>query len=196
MAANPDSPVVFTVKLAPYQLYPDFSTTGEDKYEWYKKEKYNNSDQRMQMYSTYMMNLGKEDGIEFDFGGGLIANTLQAHRILQYLQNRRSPAHALKAVESLYRQYFTERAHPSSPATLIKACIAGGLTSSEAQSLVGDEQEELVETKMAIREQVSNAVDSVPYVVFEGKKRDFTLIGAKSVGEYEKVFGQIVREAS
>ena len=39
-----------TLKLAPYQLYPDFSTVGENKYEWYKREKYNNSEQRMQMY--------------------------------------------------------------------------------------------------------------------------------------------------
>ena len=29
--------VNFTVKYFPYQLYPDASTQGEDKYEWYDK---------------------------------------------------------------------------------------------------------------------------------------------------------------
>jgi predicted DsbA family dithiol-disulfide isomerase len=49
---------------------------------------------------------------------------------------------------------------------------------------------------MAIREQAGNGVDSVPYIVFEGKRRDFTLIGAKEVGEYVKTLEQVVKEAS
>ncbi|KAH8724180.1 thioredoxin-like protein [Phaeosphaeriaceae sp. PMI808] len=195
-SANADSPVTFTLKLAPFQLYPDFSSSGEDKYEWYKKERYNDSKERMQMYIDYMTTLGRADGVEFDFQGGVIANTLHAHRILQYLQNNKSPSDALKALELPYQQYFTKRAHPSSPATLLQACIAGGLTEAEAKALVEDESEELLETKAAMREQVGNAVDSVPYVVFEGKRRDFTLVGAKSVEEYEKVLGQVVKETS
>jgi predicted DsbA family dithiol-disulfide isomerase len=188
--------VTFILRLEPYQLFPDFSITGEDKYEWYKKEKYNNSEERMQMYIDYMTALGKDDDIAFDFNGGTIANTLHAHRILQYLQNQKSPSHALAALDSLYTQYFTQRGHPSAPETLIKACVAAGLTEAEAKALVDDETEELMETKAAIREQVGNAVDSVPYVVFEGRRRDFTLIGAKSVAEYEKVMGQVEKEAS
>jgi predicted DsbA family dithiol-disulfide isomerase len=187
--------VIFVLKLAPYQLYPDFSTTGEDKYQWYKKEKYNNSPERMQMYIDYMSALGKDEDIAFDFNGGTIANTFHAHRILMYLQNSHSPTHALSALKSLYAQYFTQRAHPSAPETLTKACIAAGLTDSEAHAIVQDEEKESRETKEAIREQVGNAVDSVPYVVFEGKRRDFTLIGAKSLVEYTKVMVQLEKEA-
>jgi predicted DsbA family dithiol-disulfide isomerase len=188
--------VSFALRLAPYQLYPDFSASGEDRYEWYKREKYNNSPERMQMYIDYMTALGKDDDIAFDFDGGTIANTLHAHRILQYLQSNRSPSHALAALDSLYTQYFTQRAHPSAPETLTKACVAAGLSEVEATALVEDESEELMETKIAIREQVGNAVDSVPYVVFEGKRRDFTLIGAKSVAEYVKTMMQVEKEAS
>jgi hypothetical protein len=36
----------------------------------------------------------------------------------------------------------------------------------------------------------------VPYVILEGRKRDFTLIGAKSVAEYEKVLGQVAKECA
>jgi predicted DsbA family dithiol-disulfide isomerase len=188
--------VSFTLKLAPYQLYPDFSASGEDKYEWYKREKYNNSEERMQMYIDYMTALGKDDNIAFDLNGGTIANTLHAHRILQYLQNNKSPGHALTALDSLYTQYFAQRAHPSAPETLRKACVAAGLTEAESKSLVENDSEELIETKMAIREQVGNAVDSVPYVVFEGRRRDFTLIGAKSMAEYTKTMMQVEKEAS
>jgi predicted DsbA family dithiol-disulfide isomerase len=70
------------------------------------------------------------------------------------------------------------------------------LSEDNAKALVEDEDKGLRETKAAIREQVGNAVDSVPYVVFEGRKRDFTEIGAKTVAEYTKVLAQVAKEAS
>ena len=39
---------------------------------------------------------------------------------------------------------------------------------------------------MLIREQAGNGIDAVPYVVLEGKRRDFTLEGAKEVDDYVK----------
>jgi len=150
----------------------------------------------MNKYMTVMGDLGKAEGIEFDFGGGVVANTLHAHRVLQYLQNNKQQGAALEAVKSLYTQYFEQRAHPSSPETLVKACTAAGLSGEEAKKVVEDIDEELIQTKAAIREQAGNGVDSVPYVVFEGRKRDFTLVGAKTVAEYEKVLGQVAKECT
>ncbi|KAH6322677.1 hypothetical protein HBI37_234310 [Parastagonospora nodorum] len=194
-SANSGSPVTFTLRLAPYQLYPDFSTEGVSKYEWYKTEKYNDSAERMQMYIDYMTGLGKDDNIPFDFNNGMIANTFHAHRILHYIQETHSPEAAISALLSLYKQYFEEGQHPSSPSTLIKACLAAGLSEQEAKEVVeGEEMKK--ETKAAIQEQVGNAVDSVPYVVVEGRRRDFTLVGAKGIGEYEKALAQIVKEVS
>ena len=36
---------------------------------------------------------------------------------------------------------------------------------------------------------------AVPYIVLEGKRRDFTLQGAKEVDEYLKEFEQVVKES-
>ena len=60
---------------------------------------------------------------------------------------------------------------------------------------MGDDYEALPETKMLIGEQAMNGVDSVPYIVIEGKKRDFTMQGAKEVEEYLKEMEQVVKEA-
>lgn len=138
--------------------------------------------------------LGKAEGIDFDFTG-TIANTLDAHRILQWIQENKSAEATRKALESLYEQYFIHRAHPSSPSTLTAACRAAGLSDSETKGLVEDQNEGLMEARMAIREQAGNGVDSVPYVVFEGRRRDFTLIGAKEVAEYVKTLEQVAKEA-
>ncbi|KAL8844980.1 MAG: hypothetical protein Q9176_000652 [Flavoplaca citrina] len=187
--------VSFTIKFFPYQLYPEASKEGEDKYEWYKRTKYDDSQDKMDKYVTLMTTYGNAAGIEFDFHGQ-VANTLDAHRLIQHLQEDRGPNTADKLVDSLYAQYFTQRAHPSASDTLLKATDHAGIDRKTAEAFVADEHEGLLDTKMLIREQASNGVDSVPYVVFEGKRRDFTLVGAKEVAEYLKTLEAVAREAS
>lgn len=105
------------------------------------------------------------------------------------------PETADKIVNSLYKQYFEEEAHPAAPTTLLKAALDGGVERSAAEAFVGDDYEALPETKLLIREQAGNGVDSVPYIVLEGKRRDFTMEGAKEVDEYLKEFEKVVKES-
>lgn len=194
-ALPPDSPVSFTVKYKPYQLYPEASQEGEDKFAWYKKSRYGDSDQKMQMYTTLMSAYGETEGIKYKFGG-TVANTLQAHRVIQHFQETKGPETADKLVASLYRQFFEEERHPSSHETLLKATSEAGIDESEAKPFIEDEGEELMDVKMAIREQAGNGIDSVPYIVLEGKRRDITLVGCKEVGEYHKALEQIIKESA
>jgi predicted DsbA family dithiol-disulfide isomerase len=185
--------VRFTLRLAPYQLYPDFSREGEDKYAWYLKKKYDGNEERMAKFVGYMTALGEVEGITFDFHG-TIANTLSAHRVLYSIQESEGPDAARKALETLYKSYFCQRGDPAGSATLTAACQAAGLGAEEARRRVEDENEGAADVKSAIREQAGNGVDSVPYVVVEGRRRDFTLVGAKGVEEYGKVLEQVAKE--
>ncbi len=96
---------------------------------------------------------------------------------------------------ALYSQYFENERHPSSDETLLKATSEAGIPEDEARAFIEDRSAGLMDIKMMIREQEGNGVDSVPYIVFEGKRRDITLIGAKEVEEYEKTLHQIVKES-
>ncbi|KAI9880502.1 MAG: hypothetical protein M1830_002542 [Pleopsidium flavum] len=187
-------PVTFKVHYLPYELYPNATKAGEDKYTWYKTSKYGDSEEKMQMYTTLMSAYGKSAGIEYKFGG-LVANTLDAHRVIQRFQEERGEECADRIVNSLYSQYFEREQHPSSEATLLKATTAAGIPVAEAKVFIEDENEGLQEVKMLIREQAGNGIDAVPYVVIEGKRRDFTLQGAKEVGEYVKALEQVVKES-
>lgn len=178
----------------PYQLYPEASKDGEDKYEWYKRAKYDASEDKMKMYTTLMSAYGVKEGIDFKFGG-VVANTLDAHRLIQHYQEQSGPECADKIVSSLYKQYFEEERHPSSHDTLLRAAIEGGIEEQEARNFISDENEGLMDVKMLIREQASNGVDAVPYIVIEGKRRDFTLEGAKDVEEYVKTLQQVIKES-
>lgn len=85
-ATHPD--VNFTVHYNPYQLYTDAPTHGEPKYEWYLREKYNDNAEQMRKYETLMRAYGVGEGIDFKFGG-TIAGTLEAHRVIQYWQDKK-----------------------------------------------------------------------------------------------------------
>ncbi|KAL0254639.1 hypothetical protein SLS55_010118 [Diplodia seriata] len=64
-ASHQDSGTTFTLKYLPYQLYPEASKEGEGKYEWYKKSRYGDSDEKMKMYTTLMTAYGADAGINF-----------------------------------------------------------------------------------------------------------------------------------
>nr|OQO00983.1 hypothetical protein B0A51_18059 [Rachicladosporium sp. CCFEE 5018] len=173
-----ESPVQFTLVYKPFQLYPAASKEGEDKYAWYKTSKYGDSAQKMEMYTTLMTAYGVTEGIKFKFGGTM-ANTLQAHRCVH-----------------LYRQYFEEERHPSSTVTLLAAFKDAGIDDAEAKQVVEDEYEGLSEAKELLQEQKGNGIDSVPYIVFEGRRRDVTLEGCREVNEYVKAIETIIKECS
>lgn len=148
----------------------------------------------MKMYTTVMSAYGVSCGIDFKFGG-TVANTLDAHRLIQHYQEEKGPETADKIINSLYKQYFEEERHPSTEETLLKAATSAGVDEGEAKALIEDEYEGLNDVKMMIREQAGNGIDSVPTIMIEGRKRDLTFTGAKEVEEYLKAFEQIAREA-
>ena len=87
----------FTVRYYPYQLYPEASQDGEDKYAWYRKSRYGDSEEKMEMYKALMSAHGVSAGIDFKFGG-VVANTLDAHRLIQHYQEERGPEAADKII--------------------------------------------------------------------------------------------------
>lgn len=194
----------------------------------YKKTKYNDSEDQMKKYTLLMSAYGAPVGIDFKFRG-MVANTLDAHRLIQHYQEERGPEVADKIVNcksrhiiiyllgippnafpdhkpkessyhrayhltALYEQYFTQEKHPSSPETLLKAAADAGVEKADAETVIRDEYQALQDTKMLIQEQRGNGIDAVPYVVLEGKRRDFTLEGAKEVDDYLKEMEKLVKE--
>lgn len=188
------SKVSFKVQFLPYQLYPSFGP-AQEKYAWQRDHKYDGSKEKMDMYVEYMSTLGEASGIKFSFGGD-IADTLQAHRVIQYFQEEAGAETANRLVDALYRMYFEEEKGPSSRETLIAACAEAGIDGEKAKAVVEDESEGAAEVKAALRESVTNAIDSVPHIVFEGRRRDLTLVGAKEVHEYVKAMETIAKESS
>lgn len=137
-----------------------------------------------------------------------MGDTLHARRMIWYFQQQekagKSPTEIVngegigsRLVDALYCRYFEEGRHPSSHETLLAACIETGVPEAEARRVVvEDESEGLMDVKAALRESVMDRVDSVPTVVFEGRRRDITLVGAKEVKDYVKTMETIAKEST
>jgi predicted DsbA family dithiol-disulfide isomerase len=138
---------------------------------------------------------GQAEGINFKFGG-TVANTLHAHRLIQHFQEEKGPETADKIVNSLYKQYFEEERHPASGETLLRAATEAGIDETEAKEFIENKSEGLRDTQILLRDSISNQVDSVPRIVFEGKRRDIEIEGAKEVDEYVIALKKIIKESS
>ena len=66
----------------------------------YKNSKYGGSDEQMKKYTTLMAAYGVGVGIDFKFGGS-VANTLDAHRLIQHYQEEMGPEIADKIVKCM-----------------------------------------------------------------------------------------------
>ena len=95
--SHKDAPINYTLRYAPYQLYAEASKEGEDKYDWYKNSRYDGSEEKMSKYMAIMSAYGRNEGINFKFGGK-VANTLDAHRLIQHYQEEEGPEVADKII--------------------------------------------------------------------------------------------------
>ncbi|KXH67562.1 hypothetical protein CSAL01_10207 [Colletotrichum salicis] len=131
--------------------------------------------------------LGSAAGINFSFGGTM-SNTFPSHRIIQHFQEAKGVETANQLVDALYSRYFEREQDQNSKDVLVEACVEADIPETEAS-------EGKMEIRNMIRMAAMDGVDSVPYIIFEGRRRDLTLIGAKEVDEYIKALQTIIKES-
>ena len=187
------SGIEFTLHFEPFQLFPDFPETA-DKQEWYLHEKHFDDEDAQKRYQEHMRSLAEPLGLKLSFDGQM-GNTLQAHRVIQAIQEDKGPSVTAKLVDGLYRRYFAEGRHPSTDETLLEACVEAGVPDDEADALVKDHEKYQREVKQRIRN-VTMDTDGVPVVVVEGRRRDITLTGAKEVADYVKALETVAKEST
>lgn len=191
LAQEQDLPVTFNILYLPYDIGKNLSKAGRNKKEWYLEKTGGNEEHLLKMIEV-MKSMGKEIGIDFSYEGE-VANTLDTHRVIKKIQTEKL-GDVEKLMDSLYLQYFEQAQHPSSKATLLTACKAAGVQDIDSMSVFIDSDALEDEVKESIVEQNMTGIDGVPAMVFEGRRRDFTLVGAKSPQEYLNTIKQVLKE--
>ena len=173
----------FEIRWRPYQLNP----TQKDAV---KLDMYNSKfgAARVAQMLPQMAAVGAQcdPPIKFSYGG-MIGNTLDAHRLLELAWRQGGAALQNAVQERLFRAYFEEEQSVGDHAVLVRCAAEAGMDEAAVRAFLATPQL-ADEVKAEIREfATSNRISGVPVFILDGKLK---LSGAQDV----EVFGDAFQE--
>jgi predicted DsbA family dithiol-disulfide isomerase len=133
---------------------------------------------------AYVTNMAKEVGLSYDFDKAVVANSFDAHRLIQMAKKEgRGDA----AEERLFKAYFTEGKNTADHAILISIGKEIGLDELEVKNMLAS-KDFSTEVLQDIAESEKIGVTGVPFFVFD---RKYAVSGAQD----SKVFADTLKKA-
>merc|ERR1719310_424135 len=127
----------FNVKWLPFQLNPQAECgAGVNKLQMYKKKF---GEARVNQMLPMMMQVGREENINFSYGGNT-GNTFDSHRLISFADKQGKQD---ELVEELFKNYFEEEKCISDRAVLLAAADKVGLKDAEQMLNSGAEVSEV-----------------------------------------------------
>ncbi|WP_234734298.1 DsbA family oxidoreductase [Tellurirhabdus bombi] len=173
-----------------FQLNPDMETDPSKNINQYLAEAKGWSLDHAKQMNAHVTGMAKEVGLQYDFDKAVLANSFDAHRLIQ-LAKKHGKGDAIE--ERLFKAYFTEGENTADHQTLQRLGAEIGLDADEiSQVLSSDQYAEAVDRDIYEARQVG--VRGVPFFVFNqkyavsGAQGSEVFLGAlnKSFGEWEE----------
>lgn len=121
---------------------------------------------------AYVVNMAKEVGLDYHFDKAVVANSFDAHRLIQLAKSK---GKGDAAEERLFKAYFTEGKNTADIPTLIQLGVEIGLDKTEIEAMLAGKQF-AAEVLKDISEAEQIGVTGVPFFVFD---RKFAVSGAQ-----------------
>jgi predicted DsbA family dithiol-disulfide isomerase len=154
------------VRWHPFQLNPDLPPQGIPRKEYLHAE-FGGGMRAAEIYARVKA-VGTEVGIAFDFDRIEIQpNTLAAHRLIAWAQERLDAGLTSALVERLFEAYFVEGRAIGEPAELARIASEAGLERSAAQAMLAS-AEGLAAVSAEDREARDVGINGVPFFIFNG----------------------------
>lgn len=173
-----------------FQLNPAMKTAPGKSINQYLSEVKGWSVAQAKQANDYVTRMAKEVGLNYDFDKAVVANSFDAHRVIQ-LAKTSGKGDAME--EQLFKAYFTEGKNIADHNTLVQLATAIGLEQEAVRKLLNsNEYADAVERDIYEAHQIG--VRGVPYFVLNdryavsGAQATETFLGAlnKAWGEWEK----------
>ncbi|MER5867470.1 DsbA family oxidoreductase [Kitasatospora sp. NPDC002040] len=176
------------VVYRPYQLVPDAPETATPHRAWLA-ERYGPQSVAMDARVT---ELGRTEGIDFDFDTALHANTFLGHRLLHLAESEYGAAVQGVLKEALLTAHFSRGADVGDRAELTEIAVAAGLDRDRVTAyLAGDEGADAVRAQLAEGREIG--ISAVPTFVFEGK---WAVQGGQEADTFLQVLEQVAAETA
>jgi predicted DsbA family dithiol-disulfide isomerase len=171
------------VVYRPYQLVPDAPAEATPHRAWLA-ERYGPQSVAMDARVT---ELGRAEGITYDFDTALHANTFLGHRLLHLAESEYGAAVQADLKERLLKAHFTDGVDIGGRAQLTAVAVAAGLDADRVASyLAGEEGADAVRAQLA--EGRARGITAVPTFVFEGR---WAVQGGQEADTFLQVLQQV-----
>ncbi|WP_432835536.1 DsbA family oxidoreductase [Dactylosporangium sp. CA-092794] len=134
---------------------------------------------------AHVTGIAAQEGLRYDFGRARTANTLDAHRLLQFAKVN---GHQPELKERLMKAYFTEGADVADHATLASLAGEAGLDEVAAKQALADGSY-AAEVQADFAQARAYGINGVPFFVFDQR------IGVSGAQPLE-VFAQALQQSS
>jgi len=174
------------VVYRPYQLVPDAPEQASPHRAWLA-ERYGPQSVAMDARVT---ELGRAEGITYDFDAALHANTFLGHRLLHLAETEYGAAVQADLKEQLLKAHFTDGVDIGDRASLTRIAVAAGLDGERVTAYLAGE-----EGADEVRAQLDRArtlgITAVPTFVFEGR---WAVQGGQEADTFLRVLEQVAEE--
>ncbi|AOZ98892.1 MULTISPECIES: DsbA family oxidoreductase [Flavobacterium] len=170
-----------------FQLDPNFIASDDDNLVEHLAEKYRkDKDWAIEMLENMTQNAANS-GLEFHFEKSVMANSLNAHRLL-HLAKKQNLGSELK--ELLFKAYFTDGKDVNNKETLKQLGIQVGLNVDKVDEVLNSNSfTREVEEDMQMAQKIG--VQGVPFFVFDNK---YAISGAQHVETFVKTLEKVWEE--
>ena len=160
-----------------YQLNPHIEyQEGVDVYTYLAEVKGKSREWAEEMHAN-VSNMANEVGLNYDFDKVKIANSFDAHRVIQLAKTHNLTN---EVEERFFKAYFTEGAIMSDHKTLLRLGVEAGLNEAEVQGVLGSDEFAL-DVKADVAEAQQIGVRGVPFFVFN---RRYAISGAQDTAVF------------
>jgi predicted DsbA family dithiol-disulfide isomerase len=167
-----------------FQLHPDMRRAPGQSLEKYLMERKGWSLAQIQSIHERMAKTGAEAGLEYRFDKAVVADTFDAHRLIQAAQ---AEGKGTAMEDRLFRAYFSEGKDIADPETLKALAAEAGLDPARTATMLSDKDAFADVVRGDIEEAEQLGVTGVPFFVFD---RRFAVSGAQEVDVFKRALGQ------
>ena len=161
-----------------FQLYPGMKkiTTKENAYQYLARVKGISLDQSKQMHAS-VVQMAQSDGLQYNFDKTTVANSYNAHRLLQIAKKH---GLASEAEEHIFKAYFTDGKDIDDIPTLTSIGVAIGLDKTAVEKMLRG-TDFAAEVAADLKEADQIGITGVPFFVFD---RKYAVSGAQPVDTF------------
>ena len=166
-----------------YQLNPDMETDPDRNINEYLAEAKGWSPEQARQMNQRVTNMAEEVGLEYNMDQAVVANSFDAHRLIQFAKTEGCGS---EMEEALFKAYFTDGKNIADYEILVSLASEAGLDSDKAKEVLNNDKF-ANQVKHDIQIAKSMQVQGVPFFLFH---RKYAVSGARESEVFLKALKQ------